>query len=47
MVIPLGGEYEVQYLTVLTKQPDGSLQSREVLPVRFVPITGTLVPDTH
>ena len=47
MVIPLGGEYDVQYLTVLTKQADGSLRSREVLPVRFVPITGSLVPDVR
>ncbi|WP_328987158.1 protein-L-isoaspartate(D-aspartate) O-methyltransferase [Thiorhodovibrio winogradskyi] len=46
LVIPLGGEDEVQYLTVLTKQADGSLNQRPVLPVRFVPITGSMVPDS-
>jgi protein-L-isoaspartate(D-aspartate) O-methyltransferase len=40
MVIPIGGVYEVQRLIVLTKQPDGSRKSRNVLSVRFVPMTG-------
>lgn len=47
MVIPLGGEHEVQYLTLVTKEADGQLSRRRVLPVRFVPITGSLVPDTR
>jgi protein-L-isoaspartate(D-aspartate) O-methyltransferase len=34
MVIPLGGK-EVQQLSVVTKQADGTLAVREVLPVRF------------
>jgi protein-L-isoaspartate(D-aspartate) O-methyltransferase len=40
LVIPLGGVYDVQRLVVLTKQADGSRKSRDVLPVRFVPMTG-------
>ena len=40
LVMPLGGELHSQELVVLTKQADGSLQRRDVLPVRFVPITG-------
>jgi protein-L-isoaspartate(D-aspartate) O-methyltransferase len=40
LVMPLGGTHEVQQLTVLIKQPDGSLQRQKVLPVRFVPVTG-------
>jgi protein-L-isoaspartate(D-aspartate) O-methyltransferase len=34
VVMPLGGK-DVQQLTVLTKQTDGSLDARPVLPVRF------------
>lgn len=45
LVIPLGGENAVQYLTVVTKQADGSLRRRPMLPVRFVPITGAMAPD--
>ena len=40
LVMPVGAVHEIQQLTVLTKQPDGSLQERALLPVRFVPITG-------
>ncbi len=40
IVMPVGGSDEVQQLTVLTKQPNGQLQQRALLPVRFVPITG-------
>ena len=38
MVIPLGGEGEVQYLKLMTKRADGGYDEREVLPVRFVPL---------
>lgn len=38
MVIPVGSEGVVQYLKVLTKRPDGGVDEREVLPVRFVPL---------
>jgi|GEM_PF-96379 len=40
MVIPVGGEYRVQQLIVLTKRPDGSRERRSIIPVRFVPMTG-------
>ena len=34
MVIPLGGK-DVQQLTLVTKQEDGTLAMREIMPVRF------------
>lgn len=41
MVIPLGDT--CQYLYVLTKQQDGSFSRKEIIPVRFVPMTNN--PD--
>lgn len=38
MVIPVGDFY--QELKVFTRNPDGSLSEKDVLPVRFVPMTG-------
>ena len=38
MVIPLGGEGEMQYLKLLTKRADGGVDEKRVLPVRFVPL---------
>ncbi|MFH1746604.1 MAG: protein-L-isoaspartate(D-aspartate) O-methyltransferase [Planctomycetota bacterium] len=40
MVIPVGSVHDVQRLLVLTKRPDGKRQSKNILPVRFVPMTG-------
>jgi len=40
MIIPVGGRYLVQQLVLITKGKDGELQTRNILPVRFVPITG-------
>jgi len=40
MIIPVGAVYETQRLLVLTKQPDGKRRSENILPVRFVPMTG-------
>lgn len=45
LVMPVGGADAPQELVVLTKEADGRLQRREVLPVRFVPITGDRVSD--
>lgn len=45
LVMPLGPTQHSQDLIVLTKQEDGQLRRREVLPVRFVPITGDSVDD--
>jgi protein-L-isoaspartate(D-aspartate) O-methyltransferase len=39
MVIPVGPTDGIQYLTLIEKQADGSLHSRKVIPVRFVPFT--------
>ncbi len=40
MVIPVGEPYRVQQLVLVTKADDGSVQTRQLLPVRFVPLTG-------
>ena len=40
MVIPLGSQFMVQYLMLVEKQQDGSVTNRQILPVRFVPLTG-------
>jgi len=38
MVIPVGGEGDIQYLKVLTKRADGGTDERAVIAVRFVPL---------
>ena len=38
MVIPVGGEADIQYLKLLTKRADGGVDEKRVLPVRFVPL---------
>jgi protein-L-isoaspartate(D-aspartate) O-methyltransferase len=38
MVIPVGGDGEMQFLKVLTKRADGGIDEKRVLPVRFVPL---------
>ena len=40
MVIPVGHRFDVQQLLLITKGPEGELQTRQILPVRFVPLTG-------
>jgi protein-L-isoaspartate(D-aspartate) O-methyltransferase len=42
MVIPLGEVYEVQRLMLVTKDKSGTIQTRELLPVAFVPMTGAI-----
>ena len=39
MVIPVGPARDIQHLTLIEKQADGTLRSRKVVPVRFVPFT--------
>ncbi len=39
MIIPVGGPFAVQYLTVVEKSATGQVTTRQVLPVRFVPFT--------
>jgi protein-L-isoaspartate(D-aspartate) O-methyltransferase len=38
MVIPVGEQFEIQYLWVLTKEHSGSIKKEKILPVRFVPM---------
>jgi protein-L-isoaspartate(D-aspartate) O-methyltransferase len=40
LVIPVGEPQGAQDLMLIEKGNDGSVQSRVVLPVRFVPLTG-------
>ena len=40
MVIPVGTSFLTQQLLVVEKQADGSVTTRQILPVAFVPLTG-------
>lgn len=40
MVIPLGAQFMTQSLMLVEKHRDGSVTTRQILPVRFVPLTG-------
>lgn len=40
MMIPVGSRFFTQQLVLIEKGTDGTLRTREVLPVRFVPLTG-------
>lgn len=40
MVIPVGAAFMVQQLMLVEKNPDGTITTRQVLPVAFVPLTG-------
>jgi len=40
MVIPVGSSFYVQYLVVINKDENEKISTRQVLPVRFVPLTG-------
>jgi len=40
IVIPLGTQFMTQYLMLVEKKQDGSVINRQILPVRFVPLTG-------
>jgi protein-L-isoaspartate(D-aspartate) O-methyltransferase len=39
LVIPVGGQWEVQQLLVIEKKADGATATRRTIPVRFVPLT--------
>ncbi|MGR9044300.1 MAG: protein-L-isoaspartate(D-aspartate) O-methyltransferase [Gammaproteobacteria bacterium] len=41
MVIPVGSRFMVQHLVLVTKDRDNKVTTRQVLPVAFVPLTGT------
>jgi protein-L-isoaspartate(D-aspartate) O-methyltransferase len=40
MVIPVGPPFMVQQLVLVTKAADGTVRTRQLLPVRFVPLIG-------
>ena len=40
MVIPVGTRFQTQYLTLVEKDKQGAVTTRQVLPVAFVPFTG-------
>jgi len=40
MVIPVGSRFLTQQLVLVEKQTDGQLVTRQILPVKFVPLTG-------
>ncbi len=40
LVMPVGGQGETQWLTLVSKDLKGEIDRRVVLPVRFVPLTG-------
>jgi protein-L-isoaspartate(D-aspartate) O-methyltransferase len=40
MVIPVGGPFRVQQLTMVEKSATGEVTTRQLLPVAFVPLTG-------
>ena len=42
MIVPLGSPFGYQTLVVVTKDDKGKVTSREVLPVRFVPMLGRI-----
>jgi protein-L-isoaspartate(D-aspartate) O-methyltransferase len=40
LIIPVGSRFMVQQLVLVEKATDGELSLRQILPVRFVPLTG-------
>ena len=40
MVIPVGTRFQTQYLTLVEKDAEGKITTRQILPVLFVPFTG-------
>lgn len=43
MILPLGSPYGSQWLVLITKDDKGEVRSRNLLPVRFVPMTGRVM----
>jgi protein-L-isoaspartate(D-aspartate) O-methyltransferase len=41
MVIPVGGRFLTQQLLLIEKTETGEVKTRQIIPVRFVPLTGT------
>ncbi len=43
MILPLGSPYGLQTLVLIEKDGDGNVTSRQLLPVRFVPMVGRVM----
>ena len=41
MIIPVGSRFMVQQLVLVEKDDEGQVTTRQILPVRFVPLTGS------
>ena len=41
MIIPVGSSFLTQQLLLVTKDEEGNITTRQMLPVRFVPLTGS------
>ncbi len=41
IIMPVGGVYQVQVLVLLVRDETGGIRTEQLLPVRFVPMTGT------
>lgn len=40
LIIPVGSRFMTQHLVLVIKNKDGDITARQILPVRFVPLTG-------
>jgi protein-L-isoaspartate(D-aspartate) O-methyltransferase len=40
MVVPVGSRFMTQHLVLVERSADGTISTRELIPVRFVPLTG-------
>ena len=40
IIIPVGSRFQTQYLTLVEKDKQGAISTRQILPVAFVPFTG-------
>jgi protein-L-isoaspartate(D-aspartate) O-methyltransferase len=40
MIVPVGAPFMTQQLMLVEKRADGTVATRQVLPVAFVPLTG-------
>jgi protein-L-isoaspartate(D-aspartate) O-methyltransferase len=42
IIVPLGNPYQIQILTIVEKDAEGRVRSEQLMPVRFVPMTGKI-----
>ena len=47
MILPYGSPRGFQYLVLVTKDEDGNISRKNVMPVRFVPMTGEVEKDEN